>query len=381
MNIYLFQLGRNVDLSVLEIFCSFEKDQIVDSIKLENYLVVDFANDFDPESRIRRLAGIIKCSIVVHTSDSINLGVFDNIDFYFPKNFNLFYSSSNNELSREFSNLGSKFLHSQKLKGQILDIKDDYFKPHSHIQKDSEANTEIQILQIDNTIMFGKVFYYANPDEFKKMDMERPDKKVTHGTSFRTAKIMINILNPNPGDTVVDPFCGTGTFLIEAFKRQCNVVGIDNAQHLIQIATKNINWYIEKESLDNKFKLICKSSTEAEFEADHIVFEPYMGEFLSELPTLKRAKATAQELHGLYIKVLKNMHKHTSSNARMVCVIPYFNTKDGQVVNIPSDLFTQAGFEIVAIKNNSDMVINNPVEYSASDGSYIGRKIYFLQKK
>ena len=47
-----------------------------------------------------------------------------------------------------------------------------------------------------------------------------------------------------PGDIVLDPFCGSGTTLIEARKLGCSVIGIDNnpvARLISSVKTRNIS--------------------------------------------------------------------------------------------------------------------------------------------
>jgi tRNA G10 N-methylase Trm11 len=381
MSKFILQLGRNTQLSLLEIASVLGQNNIITTSLVDQFLVLEVESSSEITQKLKLLAGIIKVSEVIYETEFLNEGLFDKLDFYYPKNFNLFFSSNAPKILGELTDLGHKFCNRNKLKGQIISINEDYFRPASYIEKDSEKNSEFQIIAGNNNYLIGKVIHYSESDEFRKMDLDRPDKKITHGTSFRIARIMMNILDPKPGETIVDPFCGTGTFLLEAFKRNCNVVGIDNAQHLIQIARKNIEWFQNEHKLSSlKYKLICESSATAVFVADHVIFEPYMGDFLSELPSFKRAKDTATTLHGLYTKVLKNMYANTSNNSKMVCVIPFFKTKENTTVSIPSDLFTQAGYKLIKFNKIDDILIENPTEYSAHDGSFIGRKIYLLEK-
>jgi ubiquinone/menaquinone biosynthesis C-methylase UbiE len=45
-----------------------------------------------------------------------------------------------------------------------------------------------------------------------------------------------SLLNPSPGETVLDVGCGTGNYSIELAGRDCIVTGVDNSKNMIEIA-------------------------------------------------------------------------------------------------------------------------------------------------
>lgn len=65
------------------------------------------------------------------------------------------------------------------------------------------------------------------------------------------------------GDLLLDPFCGTGTTLVEAKKTRIPSVGCD-AHPLAALATRvKTNWSVEEGLLRQVFKRILKSAGEA----------------------------------------------------------------------------------------------------------------------
>ena len=81
-----------------------------------------------------------------------------------------------------------------------------------------------------------------------------------YNTSFRLVSIMINLLGQPKGKTIVDPFCGTGTFLIEGLIKNFNVVGIDNSKEMIEASNKNVSWAIKEFKLSSRYKIIQGST-------------------------------------------------------------------------------------------------------------------------
>jgi tRNA (guanine10-N2)-dimethyltransferase len=52
---------------------------------------------------------------------------------------------------------------------------------------------------------------------------------------------MVNLTQPRKGDIFLDPFCGTGSFLIEASFLGCQVLGFDIKRCMIQGSYKNLS--------------------------------------------------------------------------------------------------------------------------------------------
>jgi len=82
------------------------------------------------------------------------------------------------------------------------------------------------------------------------LSIVRNRKKEIHSIGGHPARFISEIPRwalkkfSTPGDTVLDPFCGSGTTLIEARKLGCSVIGIDNnpvARLISSVKTRNIN--------------------------------------------------------------------------------------------------------------------------------------------
>jgi tRNA (guanine10-N2)-dimethyltransferase len=59
----------------------------------------------------------------------------------------------------------------------------------------------------------------------------------------KLARCMVNLARPKRGDLVLDPFCGTGTMLIEAALIDCRVLGLDVQRRMVKGTLKNLRHF------------------------------------------------------------------------------------------------------------------------------------------
>jgi tRNA (guanine10-N2)-dimethyltransferase len=74
----------------------------------------------------------------------------------------------------------------------------------------------------------------------------RPRKRPFFHPSAMQAKLarcMVNLAKPRAGDVVLDPFCGTGTMLIEATMIGCQAVGLDVQRRMARGTLRNMNHF------------------------------------------------------------------------------------------------------------------------------------------
>lgn len=76
----------------------------------------------------------------------------------------------------------------------------------------------------------------------KKITVRRPEKsrKHPHELDWKMTRAMINLAGLKEGDTVCDPFCGTGTTLLEAESMGIRAIGIDYDDKMYDMANENL---------------------------------------------------------------------------------------------------------------------------------------------
>ena len=111
---------------------------------------------------------------------------------------------------------------------------------------------------------------FTNEENFfgfseKNEDRKRPKKtkKYPHELDWKLTRVMINLIGLEKGETVCDPFCGTGTTLLESESMGINAIGIDFDEKMCEISKENlkINNYKSK-ILKSDFQELVKISND-----------------------------------------------------------------------------------------------------------------------
>jgi tRNA G10 N-methylase Trm11 len=402
---YLFLFGRDSDLSKLELISYLYSQNIDYKIFKETnkFLILDFKKDYSnfiTENKSKELnlykildhlASITRLVDIYYNSNKIDSKFLDRLDIDYPKKFN--YSLSTININKEqkedlevfikdyFKVIKSKCVYKRAIKHKKKET-NFIVNPKNYYSWKLYNGFELFILKIDNNYYFGKTISCFNPKLNIYKDKHRPFTKKLYTTSFRLADIMINLLNIRKGETIVDPFCGSGTFLIELLYKGYNCIGIEKSKDMFNICKKNLEWAKKEFDLKNTYKLKNTTSQSASFKAKGAVFEPYMGPFLNNRPNIVKGKKIINDLNSLYLKVFNNLNRNLKPDSKVVCILPTIKTKDHKILKLRRDLFTKTGFRLVDVnKYNKEIVLKNPISYMPPDGSKILRDIYILEKK
>ena len=109
------------------------------------------------------------------------------------------------------------------------------------ISKFSNAKVELENPDITVYLIFTKKENFFG---FSKMikEKQRPRKIISqpHELDWKLTRAMINLIGLKKGETVCDPFCGTGTTLLEAESMGIHGIGLDFDEKMIGITKKNL---------------------------------------------------------------------------------------------------------------------------------------------
>ena len=95
----------------------------------------------------------------------------------------------------------------------------------------------------DEKFIFGVKLAEIAPKPFVE---RRPKKKPFFHPSAMAAKLarcMVNLAKPKTGELLFDPFCGTGSMLIEAALIGCRVLGLDIQRRMVRGSLKNLAYF------------------------------------------------------------------------------------------------------------------------------------------
>ncbi|MEM2351312.1 MAG: TRM11 family methyltransferase, partial [Thermoproteota archaeon] len=93
----------------------------------------------------------------------------------------------------------------------------------------------------DNLFIFGLKLTELTQKELRERN---PHKRVFfHPDALTTkmARCMVNLSQAKRGDLLLDPFCGTGSILIEAGLIGCRIIGFDAKKYMVKGSIKNLH--------------------------------------------------------------------------------------------------------------------------------------------
>ncbi|MBA4436838.1 MAG: TRM11 family SAM-dependent methyltransferase [Nitrosopumilus sp.] len=109
------------------------------------------------------------------------------------------------------------------------------------ISKFSNAKVKLENPDITVYLIFTKKENFFG---FSKIinEKKRPKKVISqpHELDWKLTKAMINLIGLKKGETVCDPFCGTGTTLLEAESMGIHGIGLDFDEKMVEITKKNL---------------------------------------------------------------------------------------------------------------------------------------------
>src|SRR3989338_3918086 len=251
--IYLFVLGRDPELARIEIECVLENEpskfRILDSSK--NVAAVE-CEDINTKI-IEKLGGIIKIAKVIsNTSDPYDIeNDLENCGLY---------SGNKNKTEYYIDHYNTHLL------SLVEDFTKDYFKRmkikalYKKTAEPSKLARKDIIRKGLNLVIYknyiGKAIAITNPLELRARDIGRPSVDYAKVISIRLAKILINLSKIKKGETLLDPFAGSGTIMQEAMLQGVNTIGADDDQNSVNEANKNLEWVKRKYGAAGNFRIV-----------------------------------------------------------------------------------------------------------------------------
>ncbi len=166
-------------------------------------------------------------------------------------------------------------------------------------------------------------------------DKNRPYVSPEISTSPKLSRILINLTKAKKNNTILDPFCGTGTILMEALLMQMHIIGIDIDDKQVKHARANLRWLAPHLRQQMNIKIIQGDATRLSKyineNIDAVCTEPELGPVVKTRLQYDEALKIKSDLEKLYFAVLKEITKILPSNKRIAMTTPRFNTTQGIV--------------------------------------------------
>lgn len=199
----------------------------------------------------------------------------------------------------------------------------------------------------------------------------------------KLAQIMINLSGAKSGDTILDPFCGSGTVLQESLLLEINCIGSDLNPAIIEDAKENLTWLTKKfkVSEDIKLSLSVADATSHQWSEDftHVICETYLGKPLSFAPTKQQLSEIMSECDKIAEGFLINIHPQLKADQTLVVALPCW-LFGKEVLHLPVvEKLSSLGYnQLKSNKLSNDLVYRRD---SKQRTQIVGRDIHVLTKK
>lgn len=247
----------------------------------------------------------------------------------------------------------------------------------------SSRGAELQIFFIHNKLYVARTSAVQNFAEFSKRDYERPAADPKSGMlPPKVARIMLNLARVKIGEILLDPFCGSGTIIMEAaiLHPRNKLYGSDVSKQAIQNTLKNFNWLKQRYPLAGQNLSLFQNSIET-FETklqphsiDAIITEPYLGPPLRGATNKTTLDGILKSLNPLYETILSVFNTLLKSRGCVVMVWPVFAHQKNWL-ELPAFSMIKKYFDFEHLSTQSPGILY------ARPNQKVGRLIVKLKKR
>ena len=216
-----------------------------DNLELAIDEVIAIAKMYDRFSKVKVISNLVMIQSKTNWSEISNRASFVKISGQILRKMSgLFLDESNFEILKNAKtfvcriiNLSSNQFNIPELENSMGDM----------ISKFSHAKVKMENPDITVYLIFtNKENFFGFSKTVKQQVRPKKTKTYPNELDWKLTRAMINLIGIKQGETICDPFCGTGTTLLEAESMGIHAIGMDFDEKMFNIAKENLK--------ENKFK-------------------------------------------------------------------------------------------------------------------------------
>ncbi|MDF1538234.1 MAG: DNA methyltransferase [Candidatus Thorarchaeota archaeon] len=196
-------------------------------------------------------------------------------------------------------------------------------------------NAEILAVFTESSVYLARTIAVYDSMLQQYRDESRPFISAEISTSPKVCRTLLTLAGAKPGDTILDPFCGSGTLLMEAALQDMNCIGIDIDGNAVSGTQRNLIWLGKDLGVHINFSIQKGDAREADkivhSQVDAVAFEPHLGPLFRKRQNWDEAERIIVELTLLYRATLKAIGKILRPDGRIAMTIPVILTHKGDI--------------------------------------------------
>lgn len=328
---YFFALGNTPELSFLELTSVFQ--QVDFQTVTHTWVMSNMSDDFDAIQAMDVLGGTVKIASQVAqwsadiTQDEIKQAIADYLISQAKDNKILFAFAQNQPIFELSTGDFKLLLKEAKVKSRYLDSTNQGVKAVIWLNKTNIV--DLILVHDKEQIHLLKTEAMQDIDNWTNKDRNKPYADRKKGMiPPKVARMMVNLAmasyEASYKPKLLDPFCGTGTILMEAALLNCVPFGSDLDYKSVLGSIKNMDWLIEQYDLKKNYHFVRRDvsqirPTDFPEKVDLIVTEPFLGR---QTPQAKKLPNIFKGLEKLYLGAFSTWTKILADKARVVIVFP-----------------------------------------------------------
>lgn len=248
-----------------------------------------------------------------------------------------------------------------------------------HNRLTDERNIELILASDGQKTIIARTLSVQNIEEYSERDYGRPKRSARVGMlPPKLAQMMLNMAQVQHGQTVLDPFCGTGVVLQEAALMGCRIYGTDISEEMVRYTRDNIAWLSDlyQVSIEKFFETADATSATWRPPVNFVVCETYLGKPLTSLPRPEILEEIRHECNEITTKFLRNLATQLAPGTRCTIAIPAWATKRGFLHLPVVDQLSELGYNRDSFVHASDakLVYHRPDQIVARELLVLIRK-------
>jgi len=222
--------------------------------------------------------------------------------------------------------------------------------------------------------------------EFSQRDYGRPKRDARSGMlPPKLARLMINLSQSYKSNTLLDPFCGSGTVLQEAlllgYKK---IIGADSSAKAVNNSMENIQWLNKTQNSENPQKAIQFLHSEirqidkylAQNSISAIITEPYLGPPLRGRESISQVYKILNQLTRLYLEYFQAFQKIIQFKGKIIIIFPIIQK---QYLNILPQIQSMGFMQDKKFLGLYDNKVRKSFLYKR-EGQKVWREIFIFKK-
>jgi len=198
----------------------------------------------------------------------------------------------------------------------------------------------------------------------------------------KLAQIIINLATgvPDRELTILDPFCGTGVVLQEAWLMGYEAIGTDIDNRMIDYSTQNLQWLLKKDDI-SPLQLAVGDATSYSWGApgafDAVACETYLGRPFTSVPAPEVLEKNITDCNLIIKKFLQNIAQQVPTGLRMCIAVPAWQVGKNRFKHLPLvDSLSEIGYNRISFEH----VGNEQLLYYRED-QIVARELLVITRK